>query len=136
MRDIKFRALDSIGDGHWRYGYVFHNGKFWAIKDGIVTVGVREETIGQYTGLKDRNGKEIYEGDVLRYLEEAYRVDEIVPVHRDSHVTNIGFWSGRKYFHRTPASAYDNQDDWMSWPDMYEVIGNIYENPDLLPPNE
>jgi hypothetical protein len=41
--------------------------------------------------------------------------------------------SAKKYYHRdNSASRYDKMDDWMSWAEMYEVIGNIDENPELL----
>lgn len=88
----------------------------------------------QFTGLLDKNGKEIYEGDVFRYNDEAYKVDDMIPVHRHTHVTNIGYFDrSDKYFYRDhPAGQYDNGDDWMSWPEMYEVIGNIYEHPELV----
>ncbi len=90
----------------------------------------------QFTGLLDKNGKEIYEGDILRSKEndEVWRVDEIVPLHRHSHVTNIGYFSGKKKYNlrENPAGRYDNMEDWMSWPEMYEIIGNIYETPELL----
>lgn len=102
-------------------------------------MGINERSLGpvslmQYTGLTDKKGKEVYEGDILRSREndEVYRVDEIVPLHRHTHITNIGYYSGKKYHSRVASAAYNNLDDWMSWPEMYEVIGNIFENPELL----
>lgn len=92
-------------------------------------------TFMQFTGLLDKNGKEIYEGDILRSTEtdEVYRIDEMLPAHRHDHSTNIGYYSDGKYETRdNPASRYTG-DDWMSWPEMYEVIGNVYESPDLIP---
>jgi len=70
--------------------------------------------IMQYTGLKDKNGKEIYEGDIVQNKEkENYRV-----------AWNInGLWS----YKRTSDNASFMQDYWEA-----EVIGNIYENPELL----
>lgn len=98
-------------------------------------IACNQEQVMQFTGLHDKNGKEIYEGDVLlsKETDEVWRVDEILPLHRHDRVTNIGYFSGKKYHLReNPAGQHDNYDDWMSWPEMYEIIGNIYEHGHLL----
>lgn len=129
MRTIKFRAWDTrFNDMHY-----YADVRTWHLN----TPDLEECTLMQFTGLHDKNGKEVYEGDVLERLDEAYRVDDIIPVHRHTHVTNIGYFSQegkkRKYnLRENPAGQYDNMDDWMSWSEEYEVIGNIYENPELL----
>lgn len=66
--------------------------------------------IEQYTGVKDANGKEIYEGDIIKMLPDSLNGEEIVEVKW----RNEGFWG---YF-----NAFDN----------CEIIGNIHENPELI----
>jgi hypothetical protein len=120
MREIKFRGFDNENNC-WRYGY------YTKLQDGIIKYNAiiydedgslvryyihNEKSISQYTGLKDKNGKEIYEGDFdIKYGE-------------------ICFWKG--------AFGFDlNKDDFLPLFEVWvraelQIIGNIYENPELL----
>ena len=63
MREIKFRG-ERVDNGEWVYGYYFQLGSHHYIRSDIHVWEVHPETVGQYTGLKDKNGVEIYEDDM------------------------------------------------------------------------
>lgn len=70
MREIKFRGK-RLDNGEWIEGDLLRMLDHWFIfpdpaPEGIDKYAVDPATVGQYTGLKDKNGKEIYEGDVIR----------------------------------------------------------------------
>ena len=86
----------------------------------LEAVAVIPETVGQFTGLKDKNDKEIYEGDVVRWDDKASTDDEII---RQSVVS---FQNG--FFGVMGNWAMGEMWDRKS----FEIIGNIHENPKLL----
>lgn len=130
MRPIKFRAWDrSQGKMLYFslatiYGYEGEaNGVF--LPDGTTlneNSGFGSSncvnpdlTIMQFTGLLDKNGKEIYEGDICL----DFRLDE-----------NVVFWGDGGFYVRNYHAEGIRAVDWLD--DKSEVIGNVYENPELL----
>ncbi|QDX91091.1 hypothetical protein EEL30_01025 (plasmid) [Brevibacillus laterosporus] len=148
MREIKFRIWDKANeiiiqdDGHF---YITADGDVIGVNDDL---DISESVIlMQYTGLKDRNGKEIYEGDIVKRNFEIGRV-VINPISlgaEDYEIDDSGYFIGVVSYR--PSEGYVlnkckkfNDDDELQskksgvkiYPNHAEVIGNIYENPELL----
>ena len=113
MRKIKFRGRDFAG--MWHIGDLIHNDDDLLIRKGCFSIFIENETAGQFTGLLDKNGKEIYEGDIYRY-DNPDSINEV------SYCAGGGFAG----FDLTPAIHSENR-----LLDV-EVIGNIHDNPELL----
>ncbi len=111
MRDIKFRVWNKTNMKWVGFG----------VYDGLHEDYVKEHCseIMQYTGLKDKNGKEIYEGDIISYKDG--RVCEIT-----WHEHTASFDSRGLTSNGIPRPLNDRPHI------LCEVIGNIYENPELL----
>jgi len=151
MRGIKFRGLS---DGTWVYGSHVQTGSGLhfiipqnLIANDIVQWVVNQKTVGQYTGLNDKNGKEIYEGNIVSVNYLGF--------HKFNAVVKLGQYiqdgSGGEYLGTKCIGFYveainkDQNDEYdikevpeyletsslLSF-DSIKVIGNIYENPELL----
>lgn len=134
FRKICFRGKDAFS-GEWRYGaYIPTDFTQWrepSISDGHHRNEVDPKTLGQYTGYKDVDGKEIYEGDILSF--SAFEKSWAVVRRRGLVVFEAGGWEIRESMDRLFEGrfAYSlfgvlDQDG------TAKVIGNIYENSDML----
>lgn len=123
MREIKFRAF-KIGSQGWVYGYLCVDDKFtWIRQKGSDPVIININTIGQFTGLEDKDGKEIYEGDIIRTKEGNFEVCFLEYCWYLRRVFNTGISFGRLNEVWTEAVKKGLP---------FEVISNICENPELF----
>lgn len=110
MREIKFRGK-RIDNGEWVYGFYAKQGKnHHIVKESFGGWVVDPDTVGEYTGLKDRNGVEIYEGDIVS--------------HRTIGGMDKGPWTGEVTIHPTQGVKVGAMPICFD----FEVIGNIYES--------
>ena len=120
MREIKFRAWDPtrermLKEQRWVEFYVTSISELQARNYGWGNKGLQELEVLQYTGLKDRNGVEIYEGDIVRWDAQEWGSEYSETVTWDYELLNM------------------RKNDWPQW---CEVIGNIHEHPHLLDTQE
>lgn len=127
----KFRAYDS-GSLSRMYNpdeVMVGDGNIWIIDEDSVAgdwIVNNDIHLMQSTGLKDKNGKEIFEGDIL-----TNGID-IVDVR--NHET-LGFYTlvnGREVFFGHETSIEEFEEDIEGFTEIAEILGNIYENPELL----
>lgn len=143
MRTVKFRG-QRIDNGEWVYGYLYQlpllngvDGMMILTTDNyhednsidpkyhlsftlwIDLFPVKPETIGQFTGLKDKNSREIYEGDIVKCGNFVYQV-----VYEGERFASFTLHRKEDMFLHYFGEAMEAKD--------CEVIGNIYNNPELL----
>ena len=152
MREYKFRGKEA-DSREWVYGGLFKEpappqcfeknleDKYWIVYPDprympdwnlpykMVRTDVEKETIGQYTGLKDKNGKEIYEGDIIFIKGETKLLDikgkvEYSNILAQFIITN----TGNIVNEAESLGDYEEED--------IEKIGNVYDNPELLEEGE
>lgn len=150
MREIKFRG--KALSGKWVHGDLVHFTNTEGVDASVIITGhqataesddfdyalcyamnefkiVIPDTVGQFTGLHDKNGKEIYEGDVVKWIltmpgvgvnggYEEYETEEIEEIKWDAGALYLGDYCAAGF-------AYESED-------YAEIIGNIHDNPELL----
>ncbi len=132
-RVIKFRAQDFTKE--WHYGFPAIGNESAIIhplmRNGSVMIGVSmyvlRDTIGQFTGFCDVNGKEVYEGDAVEILSKEYLSDGFCTKHCVVEFIDGGFnlvMIGRHAGKRVYVSYHPQV--------SLEVIGNIHDNPELI----
>lgn len=134
-REIKFRG-QRLNTREWVCGDLIKHSKidpFTYIAIGIgyhvnnpeigYSIRIYPETVGQYTGLKDRNGKEIYEGDRIKENDMTGKVK----------------WNGCGFMIEWEADCYSDLLGWENYKrgvlsdgSSYEVVGNLFESPELI----
>jgi len=141
MKEIQFRGK-RIDNGEWVYGYLigndvivgdivdfydeYFNTEFWDKVD--------PETIGQYTGLKVKNGKEIYEGDILTSGNYPFQDDGKYNYHGVIEWIDeeASFYMTKRLANKEKRGISDGISQPIECIEEFEVIGNIHDNPELL----
>ena len=121
-REIKFRGK-RVNGGEWVYGMTISNGTIKRKLNNVFFevaenkwVGVYPETLGQYTGLTDKNGVKIFEGDIISI--------------GDPNIKYLTMWRNAGFAAKQiGASSYIGLTYWAS---DIEVLGNVIDNPELM----
>lgn len=123
-REIKFRAKSL--DGIWEYGDLHLRSKHPHIHHMIgASIYIYPDTVGQFTGLHDKNGKEIYEGDIVRFNGKFFTGNNIFCVdYEGSHRGGFSLCTKDGYYSIFGEAFLE--------PFYCEVIGNIHDNKELL----
>lgn len=128
MREILFRGKRT-DNGEWVYGYFWtmtyqpnfiRNTEYGHSTDHEVI----PETVGQYTGLNDKNGVKIFEGDLLK----VDGGDEIC-ITKIKWDNELGGWTDNRDFDGDSFRCHEGD---MSWCQYTKIIGNIHDNPELI----
>ena len=124
------RSVEAFSEEEWKYGYLIEDEGYSFIINQVIeaneqyiTIGswcpVNPDTLGQSTGLKDKNGKEIFAGDIVKMAKDVYSEPTYYEVVR----------------HRGGAYRLESKQHgcelWLRHTDC-KVVGNIYENPEFL----
>ena len=136
MRQIKFRAQE-IASNKWLYGDLRHHKDDVCIFEHGGTKGeqVKRETVGQFTGLTDEFDREVYEGDIIMLDGSPEMSARVVVFYEESF--NIATRKEYDYLQQGShpyLNDYAHMDCLNTWSNsgLVRVVGNIYDNPELL----
>lgn len=106
----------KIHDENYVKHYIFYDGlSDWGLRAPWYKVDVDPKTLGRSVGVRDKNGKDIYEDDIVLTTREGIIHVKYENMRDNIEVCTIGFWLG-----------------WDSKNETIEIIGNVHDNPDLL----
>lgn len=129
MRTIKFRGKSVLND-EWVYGDLVHriNSPKTISPVQINGIGVKEDTIGQFTGLFDKNGKDIYEGDIISVNGKYPKLVKYIDDYACFCLANISDLN--KKWMEPWQQVFPGW--WSDYKREIRVIGNIYDHPELI----
>lgn len=149
MRGIKFRAVmpeekaKELGfklfyqNEQYLGSFLRRANMFAFSSSGHDKYGVPE--LEQFTGLRDKNGKEIYEGDIVKFKDGFVENEETGEFVDDWHTVTVVFGAGEFYGQKKDGERWDNGHSYEDFDNDIpfsecEVIGNVHESPELLNP--
>ena len=138
-REIEFRGYDVVGKKGWVFGDLTHTHKVTqtgvAKREMVAGYEVAPESVGQYIGMKDKEGRKIYEGDIVaRYSEDCSNCkpewicyDRVCPqVERMRDIVTLDRF---RYWLKGEEFGYEGE--CLEEPEDCTIIGNVYENPEM-----
>lgn len=129
MREILFRGK-KLDDGKWVQGYCYELEKDKMMISSCIrreAYEVTPETVGQFTGLTDKNGKKIFEGDIVRRFNSKEQ-----EVMRYAVKWNTDCCMFVLICEDTYLGEYDS-DFTVFYGEEFEIVGNVHDNPELIP---